>query len=176
LCLMAATDSSDNSGPSIQPRPGLWHNLARWSLVHPKWITTLAVLGLVAFCGWNAWTAFQQVHAWMNRYGNGAVPDNRMDWPFTMVLAGMVVGFLLWKVIVRGKPSSIKWSIWASRSFHERVRERILRAVPIWESVLLACALFGLAGLGLGLAMLRQGISQLLWIASAAATMTKTAR
>jgi hypothetical protein len=39
--------------PASRNRNGLWHDLARWSLGHPKLCTTLAVLGFVAFCGWN---------------------------------------------------------------------------------------------------------------------------
>ena len=150
---------------------GLRHALVRWSLAHRKLVTTLAVLGFVAFCGWQAWAAYQQVHAWTIKNGNGAVPGNRVDWPFTILLAGMVVWFFLWNVIVRGKRGYLKWTGWAVRSFDARVRERILRGVPIPNGVLLAYALFGVAGLGLGIALLGQGISQLLWIAFTAATL-----
>ena len=113
-----------NSGPSGRPRPGLRHDLARWTLTHRKVVTTLAVLGIVAFCGWQAWAAFQQFHAWTSKNGNGAVPSNRVDWPFTILLAGMIVWFFLWNILVRGKWGFSKWAGGAPRSFDARVRAR----------------------------------------------------
>ena len=86
----------------------------------------------------------------------------------SVMLASLLAWIYLATVVVRGKLGSMKWSGWDSLSFDARVRERILRGVPIRSGALLAYALFGLVGLVLGLALIGQGTSLLPWLGSPA--------
>ena len=159
-----------SSGPSNRPRPGRWHDLARWFLGHSKLVTTLAVLGFVAFCGWKAWAAFQPNCGWAEGDADRFVIEDRMD-RTSLMLAGMVAWMFLASVVVRGKLDSMKWSGWDSLSFNARVRARVLRGVPIRGGVLLAYALFGLAGLAIGLALTGRALFLLPWLGSATANV-----
>jgi hypothetical protein len=165
-------DGSDGDGVNVSSsnplRPGFPHPIARWALDHPKWITALAVLGFLAFCGWQAWAAFQPSFTWGEDDTNKLVLEDRMD-RASIMLAGMLAWMFLATVVVRGKLDSMKWSGWDSLSFNARLRERILRGVPIPNGVLLAFALFSLIGLVLGLALIGGTLSLLPWVGSPAA-------
>jgi hypothetical protein len=128
------------------------------------------VLGFVAFCGWNVWAAFQPGHAWANRDMDDSALDDLRDRTSVMLTGLLAWGFLA-TVVVKGRLGSMKWSGWDSRSFNARVREQILRGVPIRSGALLGYALFVLVGLGLGLAQIRQELSLLPWLGSTPTTI-----
>jgi hypothetical protein len=128
------------------------------------------VLGFLAFCGWKAWAAFQPHFTWGEDDTHKFVLEDRMD-QTSISLAGMLAWMFLATVVVRGKLDSMTWSGWDSLSFNARVRERILRGVPIPNRVLLAFALFSLLGLVLGLALIGGTLSLLPWVGSPAANI-----
>jgi hypothetical protein len=158
------------SGPAPQIPNGLWHDLARWSLRHPKLCTTLAMLGLLAFGAWNVWAAFRSGHGGTNRNMDPSVLDDLGD-RMAVMLTGLLAWGFLGTVVVKGRLGSMKWSRWNSRSFNARVRERILRGVPIRNSALLGYAFFGIIGLALGLAQIKQVLPLLPWLGPSSAKL-----